>query len=580
MRPRVAIAAAGAFAVVAALGACSKNTGSADGSNNDVKERQGGIGTAADSKGPADPVAGSKKGGTIYLVQKDDFEHLDPQRIYVNNAGVFGRLFSRHLTGYVEDPKSGKSTLVGDLATDPGKDVSTGEKCTSWQFTLKDGLKYEDGSPITAKDVAYGVARSFSPNLADGPHYIQQWLADSIDYNKTYKGPYDGGSDIPPGVKVDGNKITFNFKTPHCDMPYAASWGTTAPVPKDKDTKQKYDFHPVSSGPYKIATYHRDTKLVLDRNKYWDPKTDPLRHNFPDHFQVSIGASTAQQTNRMIASNGKDAYGIMQARGGVDPTLIKKVQSDPSLKPQIRSGYTQFVWYVAMNNQRIKDVNVRKALNYGLNKRAYIQAIGGNALGEPASTLLSPTTTGFDKYDAYPYNPEKAKKMLKGKHLKLVFAYSNTANGQKQATVIQDSLKTLGVQVVLKPIDSASYYTEIGRKNNKYDMYLAGWGSDWPSGSTIIPPVFDGRTIQPQGNNDYSYFNSDAVNKQIDEINKMPADKAGPAWAKLDKEIMTKYAPVVPLYYQKEYTLIGTKVGGCDLGKSSGWPEYTSVYAK
>jgi peptide/nickel transport system substrate-binding protein len=48
----------------------------------------------------------------------------------------------------------------------------------------------------------------------------------------------------------------------------------------------------------------------------------------------------------------------------------------------------------------------------------------------------------------------------------------------------------------------------------------------------------------------------------------------------LDKEIMTRYAPVVPFYYQKEYTLIGDKVGGVELGLSSGWPEYTSAYAK
>jgi len=576
----MAVAALGAVAVVAALGACSKNTGESTTGGQQAKKQSGGIGTAADSKGPAAPVKGAKKGGTINLIQEDDFEHLDPARVYVNNSQVFARLFQRQLTAFVDDPKTGKSTLVGDLATDPGKDVSTGQKCTKWRFTLKSGLKYEDGSPITAKDVAYNVARSFSPDLADGPHYIQQWLADSINYNAKYKGPYNGASATPPGVHVSGNTITFDFKHPHCDMPYAASWGTTAPVPKAKDTKTKYDLHPFSSGPYKIDTYQKDNKIVLSRNKYWDPKTDPLRHNYPDKFQVEIGPNAIDQTNRVIASNGSDAYAIPQARGGVAPTMVDKVRNDPSLKGQIRSGYTQFVWYLAINNMRIKDVNVRKALNYGMDKNAFIRVIGGPSFGEPATTLMSPTTTGFAKYDAYPHDVAKAKQMLKGKNLKLVFAYSNTAEGQKQATVIQDSLQKLGVKIVLKPIDPASYYTEIGRRDNQYDLYLAGWGSDWPSGSTIIPPVFDGRTIQPQGNNDYSYYNDDAINKQIDKANLMPADKAGPEWAKIDKSIMTKDAPVVPLYYQKEYTLLGKKVGGVDLGLSSGWPEYTSAYAK
>jgi peptide/nickel transport system substrate-binding protein len=577
MRPRVAIAAAGALAVVAALGACSKNTGSTGGSNDEVKAQQGGIGTAADSKGPAKPVAGAKKGGTITLIQDADFEHLDPQRIYVNNAQVFAKLFSRQLTGYVDDPKTGKSTLVGDLATDTGKDVSGG-KCTSWQFTLKDGLKYQDGSPITAADVAYGVARSFSPNLADGPHYIQQWLADSIDYNKKYKGPYDGGAAVPPGVSVDGNKITFKFNKAHCDMPYAASWGTTAPLPKSKDTKTKLDSRPFSSGPYQFDTYNRDSKIVLTRNKYWDANTDPIRHDYPDKFVVTMGVGSTDQTNRMISDNGDDKYGIMQ--GNVDPTLVKKVSTDQSLQSRVLKGYTQYVWFLAINTERVKDLNVRKALNYALNKKSYIQAIGGPNIAEEAGTLESPTTTGYQKYNAYPYNVDKAKKLLNGKHPKLVYAYANTETGQKYATNIKSSLEQAGFQIVLKPIDKASFYTEIGRDHNKYDLYKPGWGSDWPSGSTIIPPLFDGRTIQPQGNNNWAYFNNADVNKEIDRINDLPPEKAAAEWAKLDKEIMTKYAPVVPFYYDKEYTLVGSKVGGCVLGNSSGWPELTGVFAK
>jgi len=577
MRPRVAIAAAGAVAVVAALGACSKNTGDEGNANDVVRAQQGGIGTAADSKGPAKPVSGAKKGGTINLIQESDFDHLDPQRIYVNNAQVFAKLFSRQLTGYVDDPKTGKSTLVGDLATDTGKDVSGG-KCTSWQFTLKDGLKYQDGSPITADDVAYGVARSFSPDLADGPHYIQQWLANSINYNAKYKGPYNGASATPPGVKTSGNTITFDFKEPHCDMPYAASWGTTAPLPKAKDTKTKLDLKPFSSGPYQFQTYNRDSKIVLTRNKYWDPNTDPIRHNYPDKFTVEMGPSVLDQTNRMIADNGNDKYGIMQQN--VDPTLVKKVADDPSLQSRVLKGYTQYVWYLAINNQRVKDLNVRKALNYALDKRSYIQAIGGPNIAEEAGTLESPTTTGYHKYNAYPHNVAKAKKLLGGKHPKLVYAYVNSASGQKYATNIKSSLEQAGFRIVLKPIDQASFYTQIGKKDNQYDLYKPGWGSDWPSGSTIIPPLFDGRTIQPQGNSEYAYFNSDWVNKQIDRINDLSPEKAAGEWAKLDQAIMTKYAPVVPMYYDKEYTLTGSKVGGCVLGNSSGWPELTGVFAK
>lgn len=582
MRPRVALAAASAVVIVAALAACSKNTGQ-HGSTSTAKLQAGGIGTAADSKGPAAPVKGAVKGGTVYLLQEHDFQDLDPARMYINNEQVFAKLITRQLTTFVD--KNGHSLLVGDLATNTGDDISGG-KCTKWKFTLKSGLKDEYGNPITSNEIAYNVARSYSPDLTNGPTYIQSWLANEPPslYNKKYKGPYNGGSAVPPGITLPNSKtIVFSFKQPHCDMPFAAAEGTTAPVPKAKDTKQQYTTHPVSTGPYKIQTHQVENKIVLVRNKYWDPSTDPLRHNYPDKVEVDIGATQLQQTNRLIADNGNDQYAIQQT--DVDPSLVEKVQSDSSLQSRILQGYTQFVWYLTTNDQRITNVDERKALNYAINKKAYIQALGGDTQAAPASTIESPTTLGYKNYNAYPSagdagNVAKAKQLLHGKHPKLVYAYANTAEGQKFATVIQTSLQRAGFKITLKPIDDTTYYQQIGEKNNPYDLYLAGWGSDWPSGLTIIPPILDGRNIAPSGNYNSSYFSNKAVEKKIDAISNLPASQAAPKWAALDKEIMTKYAPFVPFYYQKEYTLVGGKVGGCYLGNSSGWPELTNVYVK
>ncbi|HEY3502904.1 MAG TPA: ABC transporter substrate-binding protein [Actinocatenispora sp.] len=571
----MALAATSAVALLAVLAACSKNTGSSSDDNGQGSTQSGSISTnPADSKGPAPAVSGAKRGGTLYQYLEADYDHLDPVRAYVNNATAVGNLLVRTLTMFKDDGK-GHLTLVGDLATDAGKDTSGG-KCTSWQFTIKDGLKYEDGSTITAADVAYGIGRSFSPDLAEGPHYIQQWLANDVNYNKTYKGPYNGGADVPPGVKVSGNNISFNFSQPHCDLPFAASWGTTSPLPKAKDTKTNLDLRPFSSGPYKVKQYTRDSKLVLERNKYWDAKTDPIRHDYFDSFEADFGASAEQQANAIKSSQGKDANAVMGAN--VPPALLPTVQNDPAVKKRVAAGFTQFVWYMAINNQRIKDLKVRQALNYGFSKKAFIQALGGATAGEEANTLLSPTTIGFKDYNAYPYDQAKAKSLLGGKHPQLVFAFANTARWQKLATTVQSTLQQVGFKVVLKPIDSASYYTQIGKNHNPYDLYFAGWGSDWPSGSTIIPPVFDGRNIQAQGNSTYPYFNSDTVNTEIDKLNKESANDAAPGWAALDKKIMTTYAPVVPVYYDKAYQLYGTNVGNMKIGQSSGWPIYYNAF--
>lgn len=577
MRPRVALAALAAVVVSAALGACTPNTGSHD-ETGTGSTQSGSISTNPDdSRGPAPAIPGAHRGGTVYQLLESDFDHLDPTRAYVNNATAVTNLLVRTLTMF-KDQGNGRLLLVGDLATNAGEDISNGH-CTKWRFRIKSGVRYQDGSTVTAADVAYGVARSFSPELSEGPHYIQQWLANSTDYNKTYRGPYNGGSAIPPGVTVDGQNITFSFQQPHCDMPFAASWGTTAPLPKSQDSNpQQIDERPFSSGPYQVQSYTRDDKLVLVRNRYWRAGTDAVRHNYFSRFIAEFGQSDEQQANAIKADQGTDAYSIMGTN--VPPSLLPAVQNDPSVADRVASGFTQFVWYLAINNQHVTSLTQRRALNYAFNKRAFLQALGGSTAGVIANTLLSPTTFGYRNYNAYPYSPSRARRLLHGLHPRLVFAFPNTARWQALSVPVQNTLQQAGFRITLKPIDSASYYSQIGEKNNPYDLYFAGWGSDWPSGLTIIPPVFDGRNIAAQGNSTYPYFNSDAVNTRIDELQRQPANKAASGWADLDKQIMTDYAPVVPVWYDRAYQLHGSKLGNVKVGQSSGWPIYYNIFVK
>jgi peptide/nickel transport system substrate-binding protein len=572
----------GVLAVALAATGCSKTTGTSGDNGKGPTAQTGGIGNAADSKGPAKAVSGAVKGGKVLVTSQQDFEHLDPQRVYVTDGQEAGGLIYRSLTAYI-DNGSGKLEVVGDLATDPGKDVNN--DCKTWQYTLKSGLKYEDGSAITAADVAYGIARSFSPDLTEGPTYLQQWLANDAEYNKTYKGPYDGASLVPPNTTVDSpTQLTFHFKAPHCDMPYQGTEGTTVPVPKAKDTKTNYDSRPFSSGPYKIQTYNRGSSMVLVRNQYWDPKTDPVRNAYPDEYDFSLTVTTEAATQRLLADKGIDQASLSFNR--VDPAQVQTVVGNAANEKRLIQATSQFVWYLDINNTRVTDVKERQAINYAIDKAGILQTQGGATSGTPTGSILSPTTVGYQKYNAYPSTGNsgdvaKAKQLLGGKHPKLTYAYGNTPTGAKVAQKVKSSLERAGFQVTTSPIDPSQRYIIFGTKGNPYDLYIYGWGSDWPAGSTVIPPMFDGRQIQPKGNQDDSYFNNQDVNNKIDEAYKEtdPA-KAAKLWAALDKEIITKYAPVVPLYTDTFTQLYGSKVGNAYLSAAFGLPHLWNLYVK
>jgi peptide/nickel transport system substrate-binding protein len=149
-----------ALAVSLAAAGCSRNEGSQSKSTEEFKQTKVILDTKGEAKTPAAEVDGAKKGGNITVFQDGDFEHLDPQQIYVSNSGaVAQQLIFRTLTTYVEDPEGGDLRLVGDLATNTGE---SSDDSKVWTFTLRDGIKFEDGTPITSKDIAYGIARSFS----------------------------------------------------------------------------------------------------------------------------------------------------------------------------------------------------------------------------------------------------------------------------------------------------------------------------------------------------------------------------------------------------------------------------------
>ena len=567
----------GALAVALAASGCAKNTRTDTG----VDEEKSHVQTAslaANSDGPAPDVAGAKKGGTITVLMHKDFEHLDPAQNYVNVQQIAGQLLYRSLTAFREQGK-GKLEVVGDLATNTGEKSDGGK---TWTFRLKDGLKFEDGRPITSKEVAYGVARTFSPELPNGPHFIQQWLAGDLDYNKIYKGPYNGGAEIPPGVETPDEKtIVFKFNKPQPDMPFAAALPTTSPVPKDKDTKKGYDNRPFSSGPYKVETYNRGAKLTLVRNEHWDATTDPLRHAYPDRFEFAIGSNAVQTSERLVADTGSDQTALTWM--SVPPEVLPKVVDNTELTSRVIEGNTQYNRYLNINTQRVTDLKVRQALNYAIDRENLLKVYGPKD-AVPGTTLLSPTVSGFQKYNAYDGgkngNVKKAKELLGGKTVKLVLGYGNTERGQKIAAFLKSNFEKAGFEIDMQPIDGDQYYSTVGKKDNQYDLYMGGWGSDWPLASTVIPPLFDGREIGAEGNQNLSYFNADDVNAKIDELKAMEPAEAAKGWAELDEEIMRKYAPLVPLTYERNYTLIGSKVGGAFLSDSYGATSLLNIFVK
>ncbi|MHC0432335.1 ABC transporter substrate-binding protein [Streptomyces sp. O3] len=543
---------------------------------------------AAGSTGPAKEVSGAVSGGVINVFSQSDITHMDPGQIYVSDAGQLANLIHRGLTDFQEDDK-GNLTVVGDIATDSGQ-ASDDNK--TWTYKLKDGIKDDQGNEITSADVRHTVERLYSKVIFDGPSFLQNWLSGPDYRDALPDGPYKG-KHLPDSVleTPDDKTVIFKFDKPRPDLPQALAMAGYAIVPEKRDTKEKYDKAPASLGPYKIAEYKPGKSLKLDKNTNWDPKTDAVRHQYVDGYNFNLTVSQSSQTKRLIADQG-EAKNAIQFTDAVDNPQIRDVVTDPEVNKRTIKGYQPYVWQMSFNMSKdiMKDKKIRDAITYALPNKSMIDADGGKYGGELAGGLFAPTLPGYDpNYDPFGKqkkpngDPAKAKALLKEagfkEGTKLTYAYSNTPRSQAQQVLVVDALEKIGFDVQAKQIERKSFYEQIGKLDNPYDLYMTGWGQDWPSPSTVVTPVYDGNLIA-DGASNYSHINDEKVNALIEKALGQQPEEAAKTWEEAHHRIVEEINPAAPVYYSKQLQLFGSNIGGASYSTNSSYININNLYLK
>lgn len=537
------------------------------------------------------------KGGTINVLSlSEQFNHLDPQRNYTGVDLAFASGFlNRTLTQYQYAPGAEGVTLVPDMATDTG---TPNEDATQWAFTLRDGVSFEDGTPVTCADIKYGVSRTFATDvITDGPGYALTMLdiPTNEDGTSVYKGPYvTEGNDVAAFDQAitcseDGKTITFNLNQPVGDFNYAVTLTAFSPVPQAKDTGEKYDDAVVSTGPYKISEYTKGQKLVLIRNENWNPDSDPLRKAYPDQVVVSFAIDAAAIDQRLIADAGEDQTAVPIA--GMMPENLATVfgSDDPRFVDRSVNANDPYVRYMVINTQKVPDLKQRTAIAVAVNRAEILQIRGGDFAGSEADGSISPTlgaayqptgmwTDMFGQAIPATGDPEYAKKLIEESGApmpKLVYQFPNNPVDEKMAASYQASLAKAGIEVTLAPLEPGEYYSIVMDPAKAEGLIRSGWAADWPNASTVIPPLFGKGEAFNLG-----LIDDPAFDAKIAEAKAMTDSAAQAAmWAELNKEAMTN-AWIVPTVFGKTQYLWGSKVGGAFMWDAYGAIPYGNLWVK
>jgi peptide/nickel transport system substrate-binding protein len=366
--------------------------------------------------------------------------------------------------------------LFGGLAK-PGKDLNpapdlaaswkAADDGVSWTFTLRDGVKWTDGQPFTADDVAY----TFNEIVL------------KPDVGATGRGNYSAISNVQA---VDPKTVTFNLSRPFAALPSYLAYNAGI-LPKHVfqgagDPWQLNSFNkgtPVSTGPYKVESFTAGQNVVLTRNdEYYagKPLLDKLVFKIVADANTQIAQALSGELQIMIVDNKAAVDRLKGAKGlSVLPRTL-----------------VQYYW-LALNqtDPRFQDVKVRQAIEYAIDRKAIISAVE-KGYGTVANSAIVPALKAY--YDPslenkYPYDPQKASSLLQeagwipganGILQKNGQSFSFTMDvGQRGVLeptneLIQQDLKKVGIQADLNSMEWNAYIQKVVI-NRDYSATVNWW---------------------------------------------------------------------------------------------------------
>ncbi|MFR9674490.1 ABC transporter substrate-binding protein [Streptomyces sp. TR06-5] len=508
--------AAASAVVVAALlstAACGGANTSDGSGGGDAAGFNAGVGKVAQ--------ASDTKGGTLKFIGTQDADSWDPTVGYYGFAWNFMRFYTRQLISYAPEPGEKGLELKPDLAEDVAEVSDDGKTYT---YHLKDDIKWQDGKPVTAMDVKYGIERQWAMDvLPGGPKYVK----DTLDPKAKYKGPYkeDGGFD---GIETPDEKtIVFHLPKANSDFEQMLAMPSASAVREDKDTKSKYGLNPFSSGPYVFKNYEPNKNIELERNKYWEQSTDDIRAALPDKISVDLITNDDEMDKRLI--NGD--YDLHLSNTGLG--AAGRATAMKEHKANVDNPIMGYIRYAVFSTdvKPLDNIHCRKALIYGADHKSLQTARGGPmAGGDIATNMLPPVVPGSDEnYDPYGLrkkdgapNAEMAKAELKkcgkpnGFSTKIAVR-NNVAVEVDTAESLQQSLSKVGIKAEIEQFDGSQTSAVVGNpakvKKEGYGISILGWGPDFPTVQGYGKPLWHSSFIFDNGNYNFATIDDPKIDQ-------------------------------------------------------------------
>jgi peptide/nickel transport system substrate-binding protein len=511
-----------------------------------------GIASTGSAKAPQGSVA--KKGGILKVNLFAGIENIDPQRSYYVPESQYEWLTQRPLLNFAHAEGARGYRLLNEGA----KSYTVSRDGRTYTFHLRRGMRFSNGSPVTAANYKHTLLRILNENVGSP---IASFLTDPASVNIRGALAYNTGkAGSVSGIQTKG-KYTLVLKLIKANalLPTLMAMIETGATPLNFPMKPITAPKSVASaGAYYISGYTPDRSITIRRNKFYKPlgaAPYPANLNGMD-YQIGI----QQDQALLLTKQGK----IDWSADGLSSTAWGPLFAQYGTKGRARVFATSVVDYAVMNTSKgvFANLNARKAVEYGLNRKSLIKIRGPRA-GSPQCSMLTPAIPGYKKCNVYPLAKQdlaKARSLAKGHTGHLNYWYTASTLGTQIQHLAASQLNAIGyTNIDTKPFQSG-LFTALGKRGNDYDFAIIGWQADFPDPYDYINKLLSGDTIQDVQNNNVSYFNNPTANRLMNKAAQLRGTKRFSTYGNLDLLIQKNYAPTAPIDNRNDREFFSARV--------------------
>ena len=504
------------------------------------------------------------RGGTLRVVAAFPLgEVFDPATSYAFFPATVLTTAYDGLTAFRRVGGGEGRTVVPDLAlTLP----VASDRGRTYAFELRRGVRYSTGAPVRASDFRRGLERAMRAPGSPASQFFDRVVGASACARKPRT------CDLSRGVVADdaSGTVVFHLTAPDGDLLHKLALPFAAPMPPGTRAPQ-HAYFPPSTGPYKIDGLSGDGVMRLIRNPHFRPWSQAAR---PD------GAADAITVQ--FDMDVRDALDEVK-RGEADVTETSPGDARPAAlraryAGQVYATLTATVEFVFLNTRTppFDDVDVRRALNYALDRRAAVRLEGGPEFAQAACQMLPSNFPGYRPYCPYTAtrDADGAPELAKARRL----VDRSTTRGMRVTVrvpglqfapvgrLVARTLRDLGYRASLHdPTDLEGFFASVQSPRSRVQIGVQKWGADYPAASTFLKTLFGCAALAGDPAVDYNWSRyCDARTELLMRrgLRLQGADDAAAdaAWARADQRVVD-HAAAVPLLNPKQIDLVSRRVG-------------------